>query len=436
MGGNLERLRGFLAEHADDPSSLGLLGVVHVLERRPEAALPLLDHALAAGHDQDLALHRVRALIHLGHDREAEDALDAMGNDESLGRRLLVALVQARRTPAAEAVDCVRRAEGEAHLNGLFSLSLPAIVGGEALAKACESNHLLVTLLEEILDRMAGNLGLAPTFKDTTPTGEHRFVPVVLAPTTRQLSVAALLSLPWAGTDAVLAELESIVRGHPRSVQARCYRGELYLWLGRYDDAWSEFESARSIDPTRWAEIGMVAVLALTGRHDAASALALATETRFPPIRGGTLPVYRGLLRRRLGQLDLAIADLRLALAVKPSRIGARIELCLALRAAGRSDEATEHLAEVLGSATPLLVEVAEASGRAWRDDPTQLLGDGVLEAALVAMRGNRSSSLVTWVDGAGVLRALEPVAGLQARAQGTLAQLEERLGRDVLATA
>ena len=219
-------------------------------------------------------------------------------------------------------------------------------------------------------------------------------------------------------------------------MQARCYRGELYLWLGRYDDAWSEFESARSIDPTRWAEIGMVAVLALTGRHDAASALALATETRFPPIPGRDASGLPWPSASPARSLDLAIADLRLALAVKPSRIGARIELCLALRAAGRSDEATEHLAEVLGSATPLLVEVAEASGRAWRDDPTQLLGDGVLEAALVAMRGNRSSSLVTWVDGAGVLRALEPVAGLQARAQGTLAQLEERLGRDVLATA
>ena len=52
-------------------------------------------------------------------------------------------------------------AASEIHLNGLFANELPALVGRAALDRASESPETLAALLERILDRMAGNLGLS-----------------------------------------------------------------------------------------------------------------------------------------------------------------------------------------------------------------------------------------------------------------------------------
>jgi hypothetical protein len=142
------------------------------------------------------------------------------------------------------------------------------------------------------------------------------------------------------------------------------------------------------------------------------------------PVRGATLPVYRGMLHRRVGRLDEAIEDLSFAVATKPSRVGARMELCLALRAAGRRAEATEHARTILVEAAPLLVSVARARRLDWRVDPSSLLGDDVLEAALAAMRGNRSSAVVSWIDDGGNLCVLEHRGGLEEQARAVLAWL------------
>jgi tetratricopeptide (TPR) repeat protein len=429
--GDLEGARRLAEPHPDDPGALGVLGAAHVLERRPEEAIAVLDRALALGGGEELVLHRTRALLHLGRFDEAQRALAGLVDGEAFSRRVLKALVN---------VCCGHQwvtfqqwtrtvAKSDAHLNGLFSTELPALVGRAALDDASASPEALAALLERILDRMAGNLGPSPTFAEVGLDGSRSFVRLDLPRTSRDASVDALHSLRHVGPAVAEAALAEVAARHPRSVHARTYRGELYLWLGRYREAWHELAAARRIEPARWADIGMLAVLVLTGRTRSAAAMALRAERSFEPIPGSTLPVYRGMLRRRTGEIDGAVEDLAGALAAKPTRVGARMELCLALRAAGRRAEAIEQAAELAREAAPVLVEVAEARGLDWRGDPALLVGDEVLEKALRAMRGNRSSAVVTWIDRAGALRVLEPRHVLQQEARRALSG--NRLFRD-----
>jgi tetratricopeptide (TPR) repeat protein len=244
---------------------------------------------------------------------------------------------------------------------------------------------------------------------ETTPGGGRRFVPLPLPPTTRVQAVEALMSLRHLGPSGAERALAEVQERNPRSVHARCYMGELYLWLGRYPEAMREFVLARCIAPARWADIGMLAVLIFRGHLRLARFAASYAERHHPFIPGGTLPVYRGVLRRRLGDLDGAITDFDASLEAKPSRIGARMELVLALRAAGRRAEVVPHAEILLRDATPVLLDAARALGYAGAPDSNReiLVQDEVFEEALRSMRGNRSSSLVSWFDDGGRVKVL-----------------------------
>jgi tetratricopeptide (TPR) repeat protein len=218
--------------------------------------------------------------------------------------------------------------------------------------------------------------------------------------------------------------LRKLIAEQPRSVHARCYLGELLLWLGRYDDAWRQFVEARRIRHARWTAIGMLAVLVLTRRYAAARGMAIYARHGFRHIAGGTLPAYRGSLRRRMGDFDGAIEDLGAAIAAKPTRLGVRLELCLALRAAGRSVAADEHTTILVQHGAALLADAAGRLGLDWCADRRLLITDEVLEEALRAMRGNRSSQIATWLDGSGTLRVLEPRALIESEARGALSDL------------
>ncbi len=326
--GDVEAARRLVEPGPDGVGKLGVLGVAHVLDRRPHAAIPLLDRALTLGAGEDIALFRVRALLQLGRLDEARRALAGLIDGETMARRLLVASLHVRR--AAEGRRLIARAKSQPHfLNGLFSTQLPAVVGAGALDRALASRASLTRLLDDVLDRMAGNLGPSPTLAETAPDGSRRFVRVEVPRGARAEAVRALDTLRFEGPAAAEAAFAAVVAQNPRSTHAHCYLGELYLWLGRYDDAWREFVAARRAsprEPPRWADIGMVAVMTFTGRYRRARVLALYARYHFTPAAGGTLPVYRGALRRRTGDVRGAIEDLRSALADKPSRLGARIE--------------------------------------------------------------------------------------------------------------
>ncbi len=423
--GDLGPARRLAEAGPDGPEAWGLLGVLDSLEGRPASGLAHLDRAIAAGAGAELLPHRARALLQLGRLTEADRTLSKIVEGESLGQRVLKALVTLRRDLLLPSFAswCRRVAASDYRYNGLFSTELPSIVGRAALDRAFESRASLVELLEGILDRMAGNLGESPTFAELTPAG-RRFVRIEAEPSPRARAMGAMYALQHVGPERTEATLTDLIARRPRSVQALTHRGELYLWLGRYEEAWRDFAAARRIEPVRWADIGMVAVLTLTGRLRRARTAAFYAQHHFRPIPGGTLPVYRGLLRRRLGDLEGAIVDLRAALAVKPTRLGARMELCLALREAGRTEAASEHVPVLLRLAAPLLVDAADAIGMNWRAQPARLAESPVLDEALRAMRGNRSSGLVTWIDRTGTFRVLTPHSELRARAIQLLAQL------------
>ncbi len=390
-----------------------------MLERRSEEALSLLDRAIELGGDENLVLLRARALIHLHRLDDARLALSGLGDGESFARRAVIALVSLRSGHNERDFATWRRRVStcETHLNGFYANELPAVVGHEELERAFGGPRDLGDLLERLLDRMAGNLGLAPTLSEIGPGGERRFVPVAVPRSTRALSVEALNSLRHAGPASVEAALTALRVRYPRSVHPLCYRGELHLWLGRYDEAWRDFVAASRIAPARWAHIGLLAVLVLTGRHWRARLAAAYADRRHDFIPAGTLPVYRGVLRRRMGDLVGAIADLGAAVDAKPTRVGARMELVLALRSAGRHGAATEHAAVVVRDAAPVLVDAAAALALPFHREPALLAGDEAFEEALRSMRGNRSSSIVTWLDRRGNLRVLEPRAALEQAA-------------------
>jgi tetratricopeptide (TPR) repeat protein len=432
--GDLDAARALAEGSPEDPAAAGVIGAVLLAQRRPAAALPLLDRALAgAGGDgaradahtlKELALHRVHALVQLGLLDDAERSLAAQGDGETFARRVLVGLVEAHRWANAPKLPlavfaewCRHVARSEVHLNGFFSSELPAVVGARAVAEGLASPPALVALLEGVVARLSCNLGPSPTFAERAPGGAKRFVPLRLPPSARDEAVEALASLRQVGPRGAAAAFAELMTRRPRSVHALCYRGELELWLGRYDEALRCFRAARRIEPARWADVGTLAVLTLTGRYARALAMARLAERRFPAIPRGTLPVYRGVLRRRVGELDGAIEDLRHALAVKPTRVGARIELCLALRARGLREEATAQAAELARDAAPLLVDVADGLSIDWPAEPARLVGDDVLEASLAAMRGNRSSMIPTWVGHGGEMRLLHARHLLQSEA-------------------
>jgi hypothetical protein len=342
--------------------------------------------------DEDLALRRVRALIERGLLEEARAELAQLGDGDSLSRRLLVALVDARldRRNAREFREWrAYAATSDSHLNGFYATELPALVGAEALARSFESARALADVLRSLDDEMVRGGLVAP-------------------PTAREQAVEALHALPRVGVAGTLRAIDELQSRHPRSVQARCYRGELFLWLGRWREAWHEFVSASRIEPARWAEIGKLAVLALTGHTARAIRQADLAVRSFTPLAGSTLPVYLGVLERRTGRLDEAVAHLDAAVETKPTRLGARVELCLALRSAGRGTEAVAHAATVVREAAAILVDSAEALGIDWRADRARLVGSDVFERSLHAMRGNRSSAVVSWFDRRGALRFLD----------------------------
>ncbi len=425
--GDLQGARTLAEAEPEGASSLGVLGAVAMLERRSLEAVALLDRALAL-HErlparEELVLLRARALVHLGRLEEAKRTLAALVEGESFARRAMIALVSARAGqfpfPGPGRKNLAAR---ELLLNGFYVHELPAVVGAAEVQRALGCPRELGDRLERVLDRMAGNLGGSPTFAEVTARGEHRFVRFHLPVSTRSLAVDALDGVRRESPARVEAALTQLGARFPGSVHPRLYRGELHLWQGRYAEAGRDFLSARLRAPARWADIGLLAVLLFTGHLRCARLAAIHTERRHMPIPGGTLPVYRGVLRRRQGDLDGAVADLRDAVAAKPTRIGARMELVLALRATGSRAAAAEHMAVLVRDAAPLLVDAAGARGLPFHRDATILAADEVLEEALRAMRGNRSSSIVTWVDRSGELRVLPSPAALEREALQALA--------------
>jgi tetratricopeptide (TPR) repeat protein len=232
-----------------------------------------------------------------------------------------------------------------------------------------------VSTIEPLLERIGGNHTPYVTTADQGRLVAH---PLPIDPGQVGVSVQRVL---WTrGPEAVRAlyrDLGARLDDHP---SFRVYEGEFELWMGEYDRAAEIFRAALDRDPhVKWAWIGLGASASLKGNF--AEAQAIWAEGVSITSAGPTLYVYRGECHRRQGDVASARQDLAQAIREKPHRVSGRFNLALLERDATALDRA---VGECLTLA-PFLMD--ELDG-----DPAEKL-----EGVLAAMRGNRSSSIVSY---------------------------------------
>lgn len=344
-------------------------------------------------------LRRAEALLRLGRDAEASVVLDAAGvggREDNFVAGMLRFVLLARANPRA----MVRRPQVEGFAGALAEMGL--VVGEGTMAAAAE-------VVELGLARMRGSRA-APLswFDEAVPGDSFDKLRGFVGMGPRHAARAVLGTIRGAEPARVFERFSRVIAEHPGSALPVCHRGELRLWLGDVAGAEADLDAALAIEAhTRWAYIGRTMAALLRGDPQAA----LAEDARGVAIMGGEGPavhVHRGEALRRLGRMTEAIAQLRRAVALHPGRVGAWINLGLAYAANGESS-ARSAVFERLRTRCPGLVsDAALACGvAAWGDGETvdDAAQETVLAQALVLLRGNRSASLVTYVDSRGQLR-------------------------------
>lgn len=246
-----------------------------------------------------------------------------------------------------------------------------------------------VDATKEALERVLSTLGGNRTTIPTAVVGE-RLTRMDVDPGARFASRHALQRLVGDNDEEVLAALGEAIERYPRSRLPRAHRGEARMWLGDYRGAREDLEQVLREDPrTRWAYIGLTAIEMLEGDHRAA----LATSARGIEVMGSEGPavfVHRGEAHRRLAQWDRANADLARARELHPRRVSATLNLALLRLSQGEA--VAPLIAELRVTAPGLIVDAERECGTTIDSAP-----DVVLDKALAMMRGNRSSSCVTY---------------------------------------
>lgn len=295
----------------------------------------------------------------------------------------------------------------------------------------------IAAAIERALARMHGNRTVRATYVDEA--GDLRLVRERTG-----VRFASRTALQWIRTlpaETTVAALDAVVDRYPGASLPVCHRGELQLWLGNLEaaerDLWRAVELHRW---TRWAYIGLSGIELTRGRpRNALMASAHGVE-----VMGGTTGpavfVYRGEAHLRLGALDAARADLEQAVRLTPTRVGAWVGLALTYDRLGEADRFEAAWQRLVLTAPGLLSTGAAARGIAIFVDPGTTVSRAsrceVLEACLIALRGNRSTSCATYFDPRGRLRFVQPFSSedvaVHRRDEAVLNQVERRLRRGV----
>jgi tetratricopeptide (TPR) repeat protein len=247
--------------------------------------------------------------------------------------------------------------------------------------------------LSDVRGRLGGNRTRLATTREGTALAR-----LPLPPSPRALARANGLRLRTRPVDEVLAGFHALQARFPAAPTPHTYEGEVRLWLGRPDEAEPCFRRALDRDPvTTWGWIGLGAARLFQGEADEALAI-WAEGVAACGFEGPTLFAYRAEAWRALGDDDRAVADLELAIRRKPRRIATRLLRAVIAAERGEPGVADAARAELRRRLPGLVVDLP-----ALADDDPATAADG-LRAALTSMRGNRSSTLVTWFapDGAG----------------------------------
>lgn len=288
-----------------------------------------------------------------------------------------------------------------------FGAVLPE-AAGELGRRALETRDRAETIaaVELALERMRGNRSIYASYVDDA--GLQR---VKARTGCRHASRWALQLIRVATPEQCLAQFDAIMADYPESSLPVCHRGELALWLGRFDEAKRDLETAiELLAGTRWAYIGLSTFGLLDGDPQASLEMNARGVEAMRNTEGPAVHVYRGEAYRRLGQLDQALAELKKADELHPARASAAINLALTYAALERWDDVEPLWLRLRDDQCPGLM------GDAARELDLAIVGNvgfeasrttivAVLERALAMMGGNRSSGLITYWTAAGQLR-------------------------------
>jgi tetratricopeptide (TPR) repeat protein len=268
----------------------------------------------------------------------------------------------------------------------------------EEPAESPRDHEQLYARLRRALENLRGNRSTTPTVSGA----RGALLYVESPPDMRDRAVDVILRILHCDPERVLRDFGALIAEHPDSAHPYCYRGELLLWLGRYDEAEDDFRRAHAISRLRrWAYVGMAAVALLRGRPQDTLAIAKQCNAACGPNSAATLGVYAGEAHRLLGHRRRAILTLDAALAARPTRLGARINRALVetgRHAERLQAEAWRHVcAAAPGLAAAAYADVSSLPGRG---DPAARL-----RACLTRMLGNRSSKILSYVDVDGQFR-------------------------------
>jgi tetratricopeptide (TPR) repeat protein len=370
--------------------------------RDPESAEPALEHAarVCGGRDRQRAL-LWRAELELRRGRSPDPWLTRGSEGGNTAYGLLL---------SAWEQSAARRRRTAAWADGAVDDLLPELFG-DRLPGLLAEPKALAGALRLFFDGRGAWRDLEPLRSDP---------PRVLAlRTARTESAATQPLLLSSGVAATSAALDALQVRFPRSPHPLNYRGEVRLWLGRYDDADADFSRSLALVESRWARIGRGAVHALAGRRWRASRLFRRSERVGGPLDGATSHVYRGEAALRAGDLTEAREALERTTSARPARATAWLLLAEVRRQGG--GDAVGALrrfeAEAPGLALHLRVaaELPIVDGRE-RDLPA------LVRSLFENGGGNRSSRVFTALDGDG-LRAWPPMSSLRS----ALGRLDDR---------
>jgi tetratricopeptide (TPR) repeat protein len=427
----VDSIRGSAAGALLAPADHALLDATRALwEARPSDAIRRLEGHTFGGADReqvDLLRAAARGLMSPGE--EALASLEAIANDPSrspavrdtaeqfcgeirvrLGRpdmrrvpdhpvmRVLSYLVEADHSASSGIA-------GVEELRVRFLLQQLCDAGFDLLR--APASQLDKPRLWDIIALFGGNRTATCTVLD----GPHLRRVDLMSP--RQRAASCQLRIPHDGPDEVLRALTELDQQWPGCSLFSVYKGEVLLWLGRYDDAARSFRRRPHKLETRWGFIGLGAALSHLGRDEEALEVWEAAREHDPePLPGEATLTYRAEVHLRRGELIAARDLARRAILSGPTRLRAWL---LGAEIALREDAIDEARAALVQAAAlcPALFSRAADRASSWITRLRESGSSELLELcgeARARMRGNASRRLSTWVDTGGTFRAFAPV--------------------------
>jgi tetratricopeptide (TPR) repeat protein len=213
----------------------------------------------------------------------------------------------------------------------------------------------------------------------------------------------ALQLLRVAPGEECLAYYEDILAKYPGSSLPVCHRGELHLWLGNFEQAKADLDTAiATVEGTRWAYMGLSTLDLINGDYEACLDVNAHGVKVMHNTEGPAIYVYRGEAKRKLGRIDEAIEELAKSVEWHPARASGTINLALCYAAKGDMAKFEGLWRRLLDEqASGLLSDAAHELGVTIVGDPgwePELdVKLATLEHALKMMGGNRSSGLLTY---------------------------------------